>query len=122
MTEEKDKYYTNIEKIISNEQLNLDKLSASHDYQMGSQVIRTIAGALALIPEFHLGASGFGGSPEVVVQLGGSAISKSTAIGADILNVLSTAASFEANRASILGGYDRRFADWKFQERLMRKN
>jgi hypothetical protein len=102
--------------------LNLDKLSASHDYQMGSQVIRTIAGALALIPEFHLGASGFGGSPEVVVQLGGSAISKSTAIGADILNVLSTAASFEANRASILGGYDRRFADWKFQERLMRKN
>jgi hypothetical protein len=121
VTEERDKYYTNIEKIIKNEQLNLDKLSESHEYQMQSQVVRTIAGALALIPEFHLGASGFGGSPEVVVQLGGSAISKSTNIGADILNVLSTASSFEANRASILGGYDRRFEDWKLQERTAKK-
>ncbi len=121
VTEERDKYYTNIEKIIKNEQLNLDKLSESHEYQMQSQVVRTIAGALALIPEFHLGASGFGGSPEVVVQLGGSAISKSTNIGADILNILSTASSFEANRASILGGYDRRFEDWKFQERTAKK-
>ena len=121
VTEERDKYYTNIEKIIKNEQLNLDKLSESHDYQIQSQVVRTIAGGLALIPEFHLGASGFGGSPEVVVQLGGSAISKSTAIGADILNVLSTVASYEANRASILGGYDRRFEDWKFQERTAKK-
>jgi hypothetical protein len=121
VTEERDKYYTNIEKIIKNEQLNLDKLSESHEYQMQSQVVRTIAGALALIPEFHLGASGFGGSPEVVVQLGGSAISKSTNIGADILNILSTASSFEANRASILGGYDRRFEDWKLQERTAKK-
>jgi hypothetical protein len=121
VSEERDKYYTNIEKIISKEQLNLDKLGESHDLQMQSQVVRTIAGALALIPEFHIGASGFGGSPEVVVQLGGSALSKATAIGADILNILSSAASFEATRASILGGYDRRFDDWKLQERLAKK-
>ncbi|HMH46001.1 MAG TPA: neuraminidase-like domain-containing protein, partial [Pyrinomonadaceae bacterium] len=89
VTEERDNYYTNIEKIISKEQLNLDKLGESHELQIHSQVVRTIAGALALIPEFHLGASGFGGSPEVVVQLGGSALSKATSIGADILNILS---------------------------------
>src|SRR5205085_5708158 len=29
--------------------------------------------------------------------------------------------SYEANRASILGGYDRRFEDWKLQERLAKK-
>ena len=121
VTEERDKYYTTIEKIISNEQLNLDKLSESHDYQMQSQVVRTVAGALALIPEFHIGASGFGGSPEVVLQIGGSALSKATGIGADILNILSAVSSYEANRASILGGYDRRFEDWKFQERTAKK-
>jgi len=121
VTEERNKHYTNIKKIIPNEQLNLDKLSESHDYQIQSQVVRTVAGALSLIPEFHVGASGFGGSPEVVLQFGGSALSKATSIGADILNILSSVASYEANRASILGGYDRRFDDWKLQERLAKK-
>jgi hypothetical protein len=121
VTEERKKYYQNIKKIIPNEQLNLDKLSEAQDLQFKSQVVRTVAGALALIPEFHVGASGFGGSPKVVMQLGGSALSKATSVGADILNILSGIASFEANRASILGGYDRRFDDWKLQERLATK-
>lgn len=121
VTEERNKYYSNIEKIISKEQLNLDKLSESQEYQFKSQIVRTVAGALALIPEFHIGASGFGGSPQVVMQLGGSAISKATNIGADILNILGSVASYEANRASILGGYERRYDDWKLQERLAKK-
>jgi hypothetical protein len=69
----------------------------------------------------HIGVAGFGGSPEVVMQIGGSAISRATSIGADILSILSSVASYEANRASILGGYDRRFDDWKLQERLAKK-
>ena len=118
VTEERQKYYSIIPKIISKEQLNLDKLKEANDYQSASQIVRTIAGALRLIPEFHVGASGFGGSPHVVMQLGGSAISNATSIGADILNILGSIASYEASRASILGGYDRRFDDWKLQERL----
>lgn len=121
VTNERNLYYSSIEKIISKEQLNLDKLGESQDYQFQSQIVRTVAGALALIPEFHIGASGFGGSPQVVMQLGGSAISRATTIGADILNVLGSVASYEASRASILGGYDRRFEDWKLQERLAKK-
>ncbi len=121
VTEERNKYYSNIQKIISREQLNLDKLSESQDYQQDAQIVRTIAGALALIPEFHVGVSGFGGSPEVVLQLGGSALSRATTIGADILNILGSVASYQANRASIFGGYDRRFDDWKLQERLAKK-
>ncbi len=121
VTEERNKYYSSIQRIIANEQLNLDKLSESQDYQTASQIVRTIAGALALIPEMHLGANGFGGSPEVVFQIGGSALSKATNIGADILNILSSVASYEANRASILASYDRRYDDWKLQERLSKK-
>lgn len=118
VTEERQRYYASIQKISSKEQLNLDKLSESQGYQKDSQIVRTVAGALALIPEFHLGAAGFGGSPKVVMQLGGSAISKATNIAADILNILGSVAAYEANRASILGGYDRRFDDWKLQQRL----
>lgn len=121
VTEERNKYYTNIKKIIPNEQLNLDKLSESHDYQVQSQIVRTVAGVLSLIPELSIGTAGYGGSPQVVFQFGGSALSRATSIGADILNILSSVASYEANRASILGGYDRRFEDWKLQERLAKK-
>ena len=121
VTEERHTYYQNIEKIIPKEQLNLDKLKEANDHQVAAQIVRTVAGALRLIPEFHVGASGFGGSPSVVFQLGGSAISGATSIAADILGVLSTVASFEASRAGTLGGYDRRFDDWKLQERLALK-
>ena len=121
VTEEREKYYSGIERIIKKEQTHLDKLEEASEYQTESQIVRTVAGALALIPEFHIGASGFGGSPQVVVQLGGSAISRATNIGADVLSILSSIASYEANRASINGGYERRFADWKLQERLAKK-
>ncbi len=121
VTEERNKYYADIPKIIAKEQLNLDKLSESQDYQLASQVVRTVAGALALIPQMNLGASGFGGSPVASVQFGGTELSRATSIGADILNILSSVASYEANRASILGGYERRYDDWKLQERLAKK-
>jgi hypothetical protein len=55
------------------------------------------------------------------MQLGGSAISTATNIAADILNILGSVASYEANRGSILGGYERRYDDWKLQERLAKK-
>lgn len=121
VTEEREQYYANIPKIIAKEQLNLDKLSEAQDYQLSSQIVRTVAGALALIPEMHLGANGFGGSPEVVFQIGGSALSKAAGVGADVLNILSSVASYEANRASILAGFDRRYDDWQLQARLAKK-
>lgn len=121
VTEERNKYYSNIEKIISKEQLNLDKLSESHDFQMASQITQTLAGVVALIPDLVGGASGFGGSPHVVVQWGGLNLLGAAKSASDVLNIFSTAASYEAGRASILGGYERRFDDWKLQERLAKK-
>ncbi len=118
VTEERQNYYAGIEKISSKEQLNLDKLGESQDYQMASQIVRVVAGAIALLPDFQLGVSGFGGSPLAGFTIGGTNFSRSTNIAADILSILGSVASYEANRASILGGYDRRFDDWKLQESL----
>lgn len=118
---EKNTYFASLQKISGKEQLNLDKLSESHDYQMASQIIQASASVLALIPDLAIGASGFGGSPHAAAKWGGSFLSHSAAAASSVLSVLSTAASFEANRASIIGGYDRRFDDWKLQERLALK-
>jgi hypothetical protein len=121
VTEERNKYYSSIEKIIPKEQLNLDKLSESHNYQMASQITQTLAGVVALLPDLVGGASGFGGSPHVVVQWGGLNLLGAAKSASDVLNIFSAAASYQASRASILGGYDRRFDDWKLQERLAKK-
>ena len=119
--EERNTFYSGIQKIIAKEQLNLDKLSESHDYQMAAQIIQATAGVLALIPDFAIGASGFGGSPHAAAKWGGTFLAHSATAASGVLSVLSTAASYEANRASILGGYDRRFDDWKLQERVAKK-
>ena len=121
IVDERNAYYTNIEKIIVKEQFNLDKLSESHDYQMASQIVQATAAVLALIPDFAIGASGFGGSPHAAAKWGGTFLAHSATAASSVLTVLSTAASYEANRASILGGYDRRFDDWKLQERVAKK-
>lgn len=121
VTEERNNYYSNIQKIISKEQLNLDKLSEAKDWQLAANITYALGAGLALIPDLTLGVSGFGGSPHGAAKFGGSLLAHSTdAIGKG-LSIFSAIASYEANRASILGGYDRRFDDWKLQERLAKK-
>ncbi len=121
VTEERYKYYSTISKIIASEQLNLDKLSESKDWQLAANITYTLGAGLALIPDFALGVSGFGGSPHGAAKFGGSLLAHSTDAVGKGLGIFSAIASFEANRASINGGYNRRFDDWKLQDRLAKK-
>ncbi len=118
VTAERDNYFAAIEKIIPGEQLNLDKLSTAHDFQMAAQIVQAAGAVLGLIPDFSLGAHGFGGSPAVDVTFGGTFLAGAANAATSILNILAGAACYEANRASILAGFERRFSDWKLQERL----
>ncbi len=122
VTEERRTFYAEIEKIIPNEQLNLDKLSEAQDFQFAAQVVQATGGVLGLIPDFNIGGHGAGGSPAFHATFGGSFLAEAANAAAGVLNIFSGIASFEANRASILGGYDRRFDDWKLQERLAEKD
>jgi hypothetical protein len=114
-------YYRDIDKIIAGEQLSLDKLATAHSHQDKAQEINIAASVLGYLPNVTIGASGFGGSPHVNVQWGtGNIISAlQAASGSEIQ--LSNIASYDANRAATLAGYDRRFSDWKLQERLAEK-
>lgn len=118
VTQERMQFYGAIEKINTNEQLNLDKLDQAVIWQTASNAVATLGAGLALIPDFALGVSGFGGSPHGAAKLGGSALAHSTEAISRGLGIFSTIATFEANKASIMGGYDRRYDDWKLQERL----
>ncbi|HJQ08282.1 MAG TPA: neuraminidase-like domain-containing protein [Candidatus Saccharimonadales bacterium] len=121
VTEERQKFYAEVEKINAKEQLNLDKLEESHDLQLGAQISRTLAGVVAMIPDLLGGASGFGGSPHVTLQWGGKNLAAAANSAADVLNIFSSIATYEAGRAATLGSYDRRMDDWKLQERTSQK-
>ncbi|MDN3514337.1 MAG: neuraminidase-like domain-containing protein [Candidatus Brocadia sp.] len=114
-------YYQDIEKIIAGEQLGLDKLRTAHEHQSKAQNINIGASVLGYIPNITIGISGFGGSPEVNAQWGTGNIISALQAASGSETLLSNIASYEANKASTLASYDRRFDDWKLQEQLADK-
>ena len=116
--ETKRDYYRNIEKIIAGEHLSLDKLETAHRHQNKAQNISIAASVLGYLPNITMGASGFGGSPHATLQWGTGNIISALQAASGSETQLSNIASYEANRASTLAGYDRRFSDWKLQEAL----
>ena len=102
--------------------LHLNKLEEAHNFELGAQISRALAGIVAMVPDLLGGASGFGGSPHVTLQWGGKNLAAAANSAADVLQILSASAAYEANRASINGQHERRFDDWKLQERQALKS
>ena len=113
ITEARYDYYFKIEKINSTEQLNLDKLEDSRTEQKLAETNEKRAANLYIIPNIGVSlpasiSTTFGGS-----NLG--AIANAYAAGH---RNKSSEAAYEANKASIQAGHDRRWDDWKLQEKL----
>src|SRR5262249_38606126 len=111
-------YYRDIEKISAGEQQSLDKFSEAQQHTNTAQGINISASVLGYIPNIMIGASGFGGSPEVNAQWGTGNIISALQAAAGSENQLAGVASCEGSRASPTAGYARRFNDWKLQEAL----
>lgn len=111
-------YYRNIERLISQETLHLDKLTESHKLQEIAQGIKLTASIISILPEIDLGASGFGGSPHATFIIGGLELGQAAGLAADVLSFLSQIATNDAAMASSKASFDRRWDDWKLQERL----
>ena len=118
LTEIKRDYYRDIEKTNSKEQLQIDKLTKAHNYQEAVQGATLAASIISLLPDIDLGASGFGGTPLAKFKIGGVNLGQASKLAADVLGFLALMATNDATMASIKGGQDRRWDDWKFQESL----
>jgi Tc toxin complex TcA C-terminal TcB-binding domain/Neuraminidase-like domain/Salmonella virulence plasmid 28.1kDa A protein len=114
-------YYKNIENINSSEKLHQDKLEQALIAQQTSQVINIAASLAHLVPEVSAGVSGFGGSPSAKFAFGGSQLGSSLQAVAGGFNVWANVENYNANKAATNAGHERRWDDWKFQERLANK-
>jgi hypothetical protein len=82
----------------------------------------TLAGVMFLIPDFKVGASGFGGSPHATIDPpSGSKIGQSVERGANGLYNLATIADKSAAIAAVIASYQRRKEEWDFQKDLALK-
>ncbi|MGA2841902.1 MAG: neuraminidase-like domain-containing protein [Steroidobacteraceae bacterium] len=84
-------------------------------------VADNLGGVVAAIPDFQLGASGFGGSPHVTVRTGGESLSKAAELPARALYNVAAIMDKNAMIAGVLAGYQRRMDDWQFQVSVANK-
>jgi hypothetical protein len=79
----------------------------------------TLAGVMFLVPDFRVGASGFGGSPHFTAEPPtGSKVAESAQRGANGLYNIATILDKSAGLAATLASYKRRQEEWDFQKDL----
>ena len=121
VTEARRDYYRDIEKINDKEQLHMDSLGIAHTFNQIAQVISGAASTAFGFPEIDIGTSGWAGTPVVKVRFGGSNVGQAMQAFASVNNFIAAQYTHDATMASIKGGYDRRWDDWKLQEKLATK-
>jgi receptor-binding and translocation channel-forming TcA subunit of Tc toxin/ABC toxin-like protein/neuraminidase-like protein len=114
-------FYQNVEKISASEQLHQDKLGQALDAQQTSQAINIAASTAHIVPTFDLGIAGFGGSPKAAVMFGGPNVGAGLQAVAGGFTVWANVENYHANKASINASHDRRWDDWKLQEKVADK-
>ena len=120
-------YYHNIakesvsESYSSNEREHMDSLDTAHVYSMVAQGIQAGIGVAHLFPNFDVGTAGWAATPVVKVSFGGNNIGSALQAAAGVIQMVSAQYTHDATMASIKGGYERRWEEWKQQENLANK-
>ncbi|WP_437826314.1 neuraminidase-like domain-containing protein [Sorangium sp. So ce1153] len=114
-------YYSSREFMNAGEAVAVELNKASTAIDAGIAIGYTLAGGLKLIPNFVLGAAGFGGSPEASAETGGKSFGDSAE---DLVRTLESIAKGLDKAAALSGtvaSYQRRRDDWNFQNDLATK-
>ncbi|UVI32917.1 Tc toxin subunit A-related protein [Paenibacillus spongiae] len=111
-------YYTNLPFMNAWEitALSLSGASTLLDTAIAAGYI--MAGGLKLIPNFTIGASGFGGSPTATAETGGDKIGDAAENAVKTMSAISNALDKMASMASTVGSYQRRKEEWDHQKEL----
>lgn len=114
---ERYRHYRDIKYTNPNEKLHLAKLTSAQIFQTIGQMFDLIANALYIVPDFDAGASGLC-SPVAKARFGGSNLGAALQAYSRYFSIVAGLESHQGTIASIKGGFDRRWDDWKLQERM----
>ncbi len=111
-------YYRDIEDRIDQEKRHLDHLGTAHILNEIAHGISIGASVALAIPDIEVGAEGWASTPKTAARFGGTHLGNAINAAATTARMYADMFSYQANRASIEGSYERRWNDWKHQERL----
>ncbi|MBI2998767.1 MAG: hypothetical protein HYY46_10020, partial [Deltaproteobacteria bacterium] len=118
LAEVKKKYYESREFMNAGEIVAISLSSTSTAIDAAIALAYVLAGGLKAVPQFLIGASGFGGSPHATAETGGKTFGEIAEDAALTLSATSRALEKGASIASTVASYERRQDDWDFQEDL----
>ncbi len=118
LAEIKKSYYEGREFMNAGEIAAMVLSGISLGVHIAGTVMDILGGVLAAIPDFDIGASGFGGSPTAKVKIGGMSFSKAAELSARGLYQGSNHLDKSASIATTVASYQRRKEDWDFQKDL----
>ncbi len=123
LVQERIDYYANLKKRSDKEKSATDKLSESEKKRNKSGVVERRASNLNMIPNLSFSLSGppqkFGYT--FGISFGGSNLGAAEGAKASRFRNESAALSYEANKLSVDAQHERRWDEWKFQERAAKK-
>lgn len=118
LAEIKRDYYRNREFMNANEKLANDLSIASTVIDSAVALGYVLSGGLRVVPQFVIGAAGFGGSPTAQAETGGKTFGDIAEDAALTLSSISRALDKGASIASSMASYQRRKDDWDLQKDL----
>jgi hypothetical protein len=121
VTQEKLNYYSSLEFMNTGEIIAFALSTASTVLDASIAAGYILAGGLKFIPQFIAGASGFGGSPHVTVDIGGKQFGDAAEIATKTISAIALALDKGASLASTQGSYQRRKDEWDYQVRSSQK-
>jgi hypothetical protein len=121
LTQIRKRYYASREFMNKGETLAIALSSASTAIDAAIASAYILSGGLKTLPQFLIGASGFGGSPHATAETGGRTFGEIAEDTAMTLSTISHALEKSASIASTLASYQRRKDEWDFQADLAAK-
>jgi hypothetical protein len=118
LAEIKKRYYESRDFMNLSEILAISLSSASTLIDAAIALAYVLSGGLKVVPQFMIGAAGFGGSPTATAETGGRTFGEIAEDAALTLSSISRALEKGASIASTIASYQRRQDDWDFQKDL----
>lgn len=118
ITQAKQNYY---QTLVSGGPMNgletaqVTNLTRSQSLKESSQIAGLYGSELSLIPQFDIGAEGFGGTPAATFIFGGQQLSTMASMVAQAYSFQAEYYSFLASMDGLMAGWNRRFVEWQFQ-------
>ncbi|HEX9640672.1 MAG TPA: neuraminidase-like domain-containing protein, partial [Candidatus Krumholzibacteria bacterium] len=120
IAQERFDFYRTVDREIAAERTQISRTKRGRDLETIQGALHTLAGLLAPIPSPTVGAVGF--LPSALINLGGGPmLSSAASAGAQAVGTLAAYTRGEAALAGLEAGIERRWQDFKLQERLAKK-